>query len=110
MEFDKKTLRRLCFLCESKFKDILLTEEEWARQMGYTQGLLQDQRDFRRKRTELWLTYLASAGIQVRRSRECFFKFEDVVVLTGFRPRKTYKIGIPFDLAEKILVLGGLPS
>ena len=107
MEFDKKTLRRLCFLCESKFKDILLTEEEWLAKWAL--GGNPSSRDFRRKRTELWLAYLESAGIKVRKSRECFFKFHDVVVFTGFRPRKTYKIGIPFDLAEKILVLGGLP-
>ena len=96
MEFDKKTLRRLCFLCESKFKDILPPT-------NFRGG------DFKRKRAEIWLAYLESAVIQVRKSRDCFFKFEDVVVLTGFSPRRSYKIGIPFDLAEKILVLGGLP-
>jgi len=100
MEFDKKTLRRLCFLCYSKFNRILPTIEDCPRRAG---------RDFNKKRTELWLAYLESAGIQMRRSRECFFKFEDVVVLTGFSPRRSYKIGIPFDMAEKILVLGGLP-
>ena len=110
MEFDKKTLRRLCFLCESKFKDILLTKEEClAKWMGCPQEPIWPSRDFKRKRTELWLAYLESAGIQVRKSRDCFFKSEDVVVLTGFSPRRSYKIGIPFDLAEKILVLGGLP-
>jgi hypothetical protein len=98
MKLDDKTVNKLWWMCHRKFDTILPPREEKRSQKAY-----------KKKKIELWLTYLESAGIQVRRSRECFFRFEDVVVLSGFNPRRTYKIGIPFEMAEKILVLGGLP-
>jgi len=58
---------------------------------------------------ERWESYLKENGFLVRKSRECFFNFEEVLVLSNFRIRKTWKIGIPYELADKILVLGGLP-
>jgi len=58
---------------------------------------------------ERWESYLEQNGFLIRKSRDCFYGFEDVLVLVGFRIRKTWKIGIPYDLADKILVLGGLP-
>ena len=59
--------------------------------------------------TNDWLNFLSSRNIHVRKSRECFFGFEEVIVLGGFPIRPSYKIGVPYDLAEKILVLGDLP-
>jgi hypothetical protein len=93
----KKSVDKLWWMCNKKFGTIMPSREN--------QGL----KAYKKKKIDLWLSYLESVGIQVRRSRECFFRFEDVVVLSGFNPRRTYKIGIPFEMAEKILVLGGLP-
>lgn len=96
----KLDLNLLWWMCEKKFSTILLPNR-------IPDG--EDRKAYKKKRIQLWLAYLESAGIKVRRSRECFFKWEDVVVLSGFNPRRTYKIGIPIEMAEKILVLGGLP-
>jgi hypothetical protein len=94
----KKSVDKLWWMCDERFRTLLPPREE-----------KHSPRTYKKKRIDLWLSYLETVGFQVRRSRECFFRFEDVVVLSGFNPRRTYKIGIPFEMAEKILVLGGLP-
>lgn len=93
----KKSVDKLWWMCNRKFEAILPPREN------------QGPKAHKKKKIEVWLSYLEATGIQVRRSRECFFRFEDVVVLSGFNPRRTYKIGIPYDMAERILVLGDLP-
>lgn len=98
MKLDQQIVNKLWWMCHRKFETILPPKEEKRSPKAY-----------KKKKIELWLAYLESVGIKVRRSRECFFRFEDVVVLSGFNPRRTYKIGIPVDMVEKILVLGGLP-
>jgi hypothetical protein len=94
----KKSVDKLWWICDSKFRTLLPSREE-----------KHSPKTYRKKRIELWLGYLESNGIQVRRSREYFYRFEELVVLSGFSPRRSYKIGIPYDLAEKIFVLGSLP-
>jgi hypothetical protein len=94
----KKSVDKLWWMCNRKFDSIRPPAEE-----------RRNPRSYKKKRVNLWLEYLESNGIQVRRSRECFYGFEEVVVLSGFYPRTTYKIGIPYEMAEKTLVLGGLP-
>ena len=98
MKLDQQIVNKLWWMCHRKFDTILPSREEKLGPKAY-----------KKKKIELWLAYLESVGIQVRRSRECFFRFEEVVVLSGFNPRRTYKIGIPQEMVEKILVLGGLP-
>ncbi len=104
MKLDDKTVNKLWWMCHRKF-DTILPPRGKCRLLGDLLG----PKAYKKKKIELWLAYLESNGIQVRRSRECFYRFEDVVVLSGFSPRRTYKIGIPVDMVEKILVLGGLP-
>jgi hypothetical protein len=98
VKLDQQTVNKLWWMCHRKFDTLLPPREE-----------RHSPKTYKKKRIELWLAYLESVGIQVRRSRECFFRFEEVVVLSGFSPRRTYKIGITQEMAEKILVLGGLP-
>lgn len=98
MKLEQETVTKLWLMCNRKFSSILPSREE-----------KHSPRTYRKRRVELWLSYLESNGIQVRRSRECFFRFEEVVVLSGFNPRRTYKIGFTREMVEKILVLGGLP-
>jgi hypothetical protein len=59
-----------------------------------------------KKSIKIWLEYLESNGIQVRKSKEHFYVSEKVVSLAGFSVRPSWKIGIPNHLAFKILVLG----
>lgn len=94
----KLDLDLIWWMCEKKFSTILPPIE-----------LRRNPKKYRKTRAELWLAYLESVGIKVRRSRENFYRFEELVVLSGFSPRRTYKIGITYEMAEKILVLGGLP-
>lgn len=87
MKIDKKTRDKLWWMCHEKFG-------------SFSRG--------RHDVIETWLEYLKTHGIQVRKSRESFYKCEseEVILLSGFYPRRSYKIGIPYELAEKILVLG----
>ena len=87
MDIDKKIVNKLWWICYRKFDTL------------GTKGC-------KRERTKVWLHYLETHGIQVRNSRENFFAWEDLVLFTGFPPRKSYKIGITREMAEKILVLG----
>jgi len=92
MNIDKKTKDKLWRLAAEKF--VSLSEANGKRDV-----------------IEIWLAYLKTHGIQVRRSRDSFFYFDsaDMIFLSGFYPRRSYKIGIPCELAEKILVLGMKP-
>ncbi|NDD54239.1 hypothetical protein EBZ39_10250 [bacterium] len=102
----KKSVDKLWWMCNRKFEAILPEiNEKWDPSFTKKVG----PKYYKKKKIEAWLSYLEATGIQVRRSRECFFRFEDVVVLSGFNPRRTYKIGIPYEMAERILVLGDLP-
>lgn len=94
----KQSVDKLWWICDKKFRTLLPPREE-----------KHSPRTYKKKRIELWLEYLESNGIQVRRSKECFYRFEDVVVLSGFNPRRSYKIGFSYEIAEKILILGSLP-
>ena len=87
MKIDKETKDKLWWICHHKFGSLATG---------------------RRDVIEIWLAYLKTHGIQVRKSREYFYKFEseDMILFSGFYPRRSYKIGIPYELAEKILVLG----
>jgi hypothetical protein len=85
MKIDKKTRDKLWWMCHEKFGS-------FSRVRGDV--------------IETWLEYLKTHGIQVRKSRESFYKSEDLISFSGFYPRRSYKIGIPYELAEKILVLG----
>ena len=89
MKIDKKTRDKLWWMCHEKF--------------GSLSGV-----KGRHDVIETWLEYLKTHGIQVRKSRESFYKCEseDMILFSGFYPRRSYKIGIPYELAEKILVLG----
>lgn len=99
----KQSVDKLWWMCNRKFSTIL-EKVKWD---NFNKKV--SSKAYKKKKIETWLSYLESVGIQVRRSRECFFRFEEVVVLSGFNPRRTYKIGIPYDMAERILVLGDLP-
>jgi hypothetical protein len=87
MKIDKKTRDKLWWMCHEKFGS-------FSRVRGDV--------------IETWLEYLKTHRIQVRKSRESFYKCEseDMILFSGFYPRRSYKIGIPYELAEKILVLG----
>ena len=58
---------------------------------------------------ERWETYMKENGFLVRKSRECFYTGDGVIVFGYFRIRRTWKIGVPYELADRILILGTLP-
>ena len=58
---------------------------------------------------ERWEAYMKENGFLVRKSRECFYTGDGVIVFGYFRIRRTWKIGVPYELADRILILGTLP-
>jgi len=81
MKLDDKTVNKLWWMCHRKF-DTILPPRGKCRLLGDGHGRPRSTRIFstllspkayKKKKIELWLTYLESNGIQVRRSRECFY-------------------------------------